>query len=445
MSQTTLWRVSRTVSAYERDRSRMGAAAANARWRHSIGGSYATRPLERVELDHTELDIYVVDERRGIPLGRPVLTVMRDVFSGYILAIYLSFEGESLGRISRIIKFALTPKDEITRAIPTRNEWITMGLWECLVMDNALAHHSPQMRSIALALGCELEYSPVRKPWFKAGVERAMLEVGRVLPLEGKTTKLRGMVDVYDPTVKACITFSDLAERLTQWVVDEYPYTIPERTLDRPIDKLKSGLETTPAPVVCCGLEGLDIITGLSKEVAVNQGGIEFLYLSYRSPELAEMVKRQRSPRFKAIMKFDPNDLGSVWVQDPTHHTWITVPCLQSEYANGLSRTQHRLIRRNIKGELRRSGAYESLMQSQAELRGRFEEAILRGKSKKRANRQYELFSGMSSLAAGPERGEAQKILPQQVVTQEEMVVESREVPRFTPIDLRASNGWEER
>ncbi|GEM_PF-5609679 len=30
----------------------------------------------RVEMDHTELDLYVIDDQRGIPLGRPTVTVI---------------------------------------------------------------------------------------------------------------------------------------------------------------------------------------------------------------------------------------------------------------------------------------------------------------------------------------------------------------------------------
>lgn len=445
ISKSTLWRIAQTVPAYDRDRVRIGSAAANAKWRHATGGVYATRPLERVEMDHTELDIYVIDERRGIPLGRPVITVLIDAFSGYILSIYLSFEGETLSRMSRSIKLALQPKDSLTKSVPTENEWLTLGLWESLVVDNGLAFHSPQLQSMALALGCELEYCPVRKPWFKPSVERAMLEFGRILPLEGKTSKLRGVVDPYNPLANACITFGDLVECLTRWVVDVYPFTIPDRSLERPIDRLKSGLENAPAPVVHTGLDSLEIITGLSKEVAVRQGGVEHMYLPYRSPELGELVRRQRSPTFKTTMKYDPNDLGRIWVQDPSERTWTAVPCLYEDYAKGLSLGQHRLIRKNVKEELRRSGAYEQLMRAQAQLRDMFEDRILRGKGKIRSNKQYAKFSGMSSLSLTDQSVPLAPIFSTPIVVDAELKVQPREIPVFQAVNLRSADGWEYR
>ncbi len=39
-------------------------------------------PLQRVEIDHTRLDVLVVDERTNLPIGRPTLTILVDVIRG---------------------------------------------------------------------------------------------------------------------------------------------------------------------------------------------------------------------------------------------------------------------------------------------------------------------------------------------------------------------------
>jgi len=43
-------------------------------------GPRAMRPLERVELDHTVLDLIVVDEEDRLPIGRPTVTLALDVY-----------------------------------------------------------------------------------------------------------------------------------------------------------------------------------------------------------------------------------------------------------------------------------------------------------------------------------------------------------------------------
>ena len=47
------------------------------------------QPLERAEIDHTELDVFVIDEKTRLPIGRPWLFVAIDVFTNMILGHYL--------------------------------------------------------------------------------------------------------------------------------------------------------------------------------------------------------------------------------------------------------------------------------------------------------------------------------------------------------------------
>ncbi|MFY2838043.1 Mu transposase C-terminal domain-containing protein [Achromobacter xylosoxidans] len=446
-SFSTFHRMALQVPAYERDRARLGPAAANAKWRHSTGGIYARRPMERVEMDHTELDLYVIDDDRGLPIGRPTVTILVDSFSGYVLAMYLSFEGESLGRLSQTLRLALEPKDHLTKPIPTANEWLTPGLWECLVVDNGLAFQSPQLKKIALALGCELEYCPVRKPWFKPTVERTIGDITGILPREGRPKKPTAIADRENPLNSACIMFSDLCAALTKWAVDVHPFSIPGRSLARPMDLMRDNLDALPAPVVCTGLDQLALITGMSKDITVRQGGVEFMYLPYRSPELGELVKRQRSPTFRTEMKYDPNDLGAIWVRDPSTRTWISVPCLYEDYARGLSLRQHRTIRAQAKETLQGKGSYEAFLRAEAELRDMFDGAIERGKRLIRDAKSRALLRGMTSLAPyGRSPIAAKPAVPvERLVTAEEIRVPLGEVPTFESFSMSHDVHWRSR
>jgi putative transposase len=48
-----------------------------------------TRPFEWVEMDDTKLDLFVLDEKTKLPIGRPWLFVATDVFTKMILGYYL--------------------------------------------------------------------------------------------------------------------------------------------------------------------------------------------------------------------------------------------------------------------------------------------------------------------------------------------------------------------
>lgn len=441
MSWSTFWRLCQTVPAYERDRVRKGAAYAAHKWRHSTGGVYATRPLERVEMDHTTLDLYVVDDKRLMPLGRPTLTMIIDSFTNYILAIYISFEGESLGRVSKTIRMALTLKDDVVAEVGAKNRWLTPGMWECLVVDNALAFQSPQLQRIANVLGCGLEFAAVRRPWFKPTVERYMLEVTRLLPAEGRTRKPGEAHDPQDPFKEACVTFSELTSAILKWAIDVHPFEIPERTLVRPIDKLNEGLTLDPAPVLVPDLDELRFLTALEQGISVGPGGLEFKYLSYRSVQLDEMSKRQSNPTFKTTLRYDPGDLGSIWVNDPTTGGWISVPCLDPGYANDLSLYQHRFIRAHARRVLKNSGAIEYLMQAKADLRDRLSKMVKGGKKLLRELRKLAIMEGVNSDVKSAARTPSPE--SQKPNVSDPLVLVDDEIPTFEVFDPSARDGWE--
>ena len=57
------------------DASREGAEAARMKYRASIGSVKVNNVLERIEIDHTPLDLIVIDILTKLPLGRPWLTM----------------------------------------------------------------------------------------------------------------------------------------------------------------------------------------------------------------------------------------------------------------------------------------------------------------------------------------------------------------------------------
>ncbi len=57
---------------------------------------YADRPMQIVQMDHTKLDIMVVETITGEIIGRPIITVGVDVYTRIIVAYYIDFFGLSV-------------------------------------------------------------------------------------------------------------------------------------------------------------------------------------------------------------------------------------------------------------------------------------------------------------------------------------------------------------
>ncbi|UUY45964.1 helix-turn-helix domain-containing protein [Streptomyces yangpuensis] len=57
--------------------------------------------LEQVQVDHTPVDVIVVDEQHRMPIGRPYLTVAIDVVSRCVVGLVVTLEAPSASRRSR--------------------------------------------------------------------------------------------------------------------------------------------------------------------------------------------------------------------------------------------------------------------------------------------------------------------------------------------------------
>lgn len=93
------------------DVGRDGAEVARVKYRASLGSIKLTSILERIEIDHTPLDLIVIDRNSKLTLGRPWLTLAVDVFSRMIVGFYISFKAPSSYSVLMCLKMAMLPKD----------------------------------------------------------------------------------------------------------------------------------------------------------------------------------------------------------------------------------------------------------------------------------------------------------------------------------------------
>jgi putative transposase len=98
-------------SAAEVMRRREGRKRARERFAPAIGSVNAPRPLSLVQIDHTLVDIILVDSVTRAPIRRPWLTLAIDVYSRSILGFYLSLDPPSATSVALCIAHAALPKD----------------------------------------------------------------------------------------------------------------------------------------------------------------------------------------------------------------------------------------------------------------------------------------------------------------------------------------------
>jgi transposase InsO family protein len=117
-------------------------------------------PLERVQIDHTLVDVVIVDEGDRLPIGRPWLTLVIDVASRAVLGFSVSLDEPSTASVALALVQAVLPKDLWLADRELEVPWPMWGLPELLQLDNAPEFHSRALIRGAQEYGVRIDYRP---------------------------------------------------------------------------------------------------------------------------------------------------------------------------------------------------------------------------------------------------------------------------------------------
>lgn len=335
------------VPAFDRIAARHGRTAATKRFRAVLGHDVADFPLERAEIDHTPLDLIVVDDETFLPLGRPWLTVCLDVRTRCVLGIYIGFEPPSYLSVARCLKNSFLPKTDLRETYPSiENEWLPHGVMRELVVDNGQEFHSKSLENACFLLGTEIIYSARKTPWHKGKVERFQKTFNDAVAHGTPGTTFSNILDKddYDPAKHAVVRFSKILEIANKWIVDVYHQKCHRSLQVSPQQDWVSSVEPEDImlpndPTV------LDALLGRSEERVLTHKGIELDCLTYNSPELTNLRKRY-GEKLKVELRIDDADIGQLTVICGKTGDLYTVPAVRADYASGISRWQHAVFKK---------------------------------------------------------------------------------------------------
>src|ERR1035437_1761275 len=312
-----------------------------------MGHTISERPLDRAEIDHTILDLLVLDDETCLPLGRPYITLCIDHYSRCILGLFISFTPPSYMSVAECLKDCFRPKVWLKTAFPEiKNDWLAFGVMRTIVLDNGLEFHSDSLQQACYSLGIEMNYAPRRQGWFKGTIERFIGTMNRAVAHGAPGTSFANIMEKgdYDPAKHAVITLSQLNTISRKWIVDVY-HQQPHRSIQTtPADKWKSiiRLEDIPLPDESTNF---DVVMGRSGEKVLTHRGIDHEGLLYNSEELTDLRLRYGAKLMVEIRANDA-DIGHIYVLNPSTSASYSVPALRQDYAKGLSLWQHNVIKR---------------------------------------------------------------------------------------------------
>ena len=301
-------------SLRERVKAREGATAAGNLFRQVRVGLRTERPLQVIQIDHTKVDLMLVDDVTRACIGRPWLTLVLDVHTRMVLGLLLSLEAPSATAAALAVAQAVLPKSEWLADRGIELAWPVHGLPEIIHVDNGREFHSRAFERGCQQHGIRIDYRPPATPRFGGHIERLMgTLMGRVHALPGSTSANVAARGEYDAEKRAVLTFREFERILVLEVLGPYH------------NEVHAALGRSPASAWSEGTAGMRLREPDDKaallldflpfeERLVRRDGVRLFSIFYQDGALAHLVDHGLG---KLRIKYDPRDLGAVFVELP--------------------------------------------------------------------------------------------------------------------------------
>ena len=282
------------------------------------GHLVATKPMELVQIDHTQADIFVVDEGTRKAIGRPWVSVAIDVASRVVLGFYLAMARPNSATVALLLTRVAMPKAAWLASLGLADvDWPMSALPDTLHLDNAAEFKSRALRSGCREYSIELTYRPVGRPHFGGHVERmnrTLMDRLRGLPGATVTIEARRKKKVRPPERTAQMTLREFEQWLVLEVAYRYHHGEHRGLLGAtPASAWKAltarhAIRTLPADP---SKQLRFLVHFLPLATRTIQGdGLTIFYLRYWHPIFAAWRETHR----KVTVRYHPEDLSRVFV-----------------------------------------------------------------------------------------------------------------------------------
>lgn len=285
-----------------------------------------TLPLEQVQIDHTVIDLIVVDERDRQPIGRPYLTLAIDVFTRCVLGMVVTLEAPSAVSVGLCLAHIASDKRPWLEGLNVEMDWPMSGKPRLLYLDNAAEFKSEALRRGCEQHGIQLDYRPPGQPHYGGIVERiigtAMQMIHDELP--GTTFSNPDQRGDYDSENKAVLTLREL-ERWLTLAVGTYHGSVHNGLLQPPAARWADTVARVGLPAVVTRATAflVDFLPIIRR--TLTRTGFVIDHIHYYADALKPWIaRRDRMPAF--LIRRDPRDISRIWVLEPEgkHYKEIT-------------------------------------------------------------------------------------------------------------------------
>ncbi len=284
------------------------------------------RPLDLVQIDHTPVDLIVVDEAAREPIGRPYLTLAIDVFSRCVVGMVVTLEAPSATSVGLCLAHAVADKRPWLERLEIEADWPMTGKPRAIHLDNASEFHSEALRRGCEQYGIERHYRPRGEPHFGGVIERLVgTAMGMVHELPGTTFSNPQERGSYGSEAAATLTLAELERWLALAIAGPYHQMVHGTLGEPPTARWADGVAWHGAPPTVSNPKAflIDFLPVIRR--TIRRTGFIIDHVTYYSDILKPWIAR-RDLLGRFVIRRDPRDLSRVWVLDPEGSCYVEIP-----------------------------------------------------------------------------------------------------------------------
>lgn len=444
------------ISDRRKTKARHGAKAARDRHDEILGAfPHADYPLSVVQIDHTKLDINLVDDEHREVIGRPWLTLAIDVYSRMITGYYLTLDPPSVMSVGLCVQHSICKKDRELALLEVEDDWPVWGFMQTIHADNGKDFRAATFIEGCAEYGIDIEWRPVATPHYGGHIERMLGTVAKEIHcLPGTTFSNVQERGAYKSEAKASMTLNEMRRWLLNWITGVYHKRVHSAIKRSPEQQWRIGLlgdgkrqKGIGLPAAPENPERLRLDFLPRKDLTVQRMGFQWDHVHYFSEDLRPWIREKKGGKsIKFRVRRDPRDISRVYFLDPKQEQYVEVPYRDSSKP-AISQWEFVEAKKRLKEEGAGAVNEELIFAKRRELDRIVEEAnretkrIRRAKQRKRdAETMIERTVPQTEDEPRPDRSAGLKV----VVDNEAVEASENDEDTFDLDEEELNKGWRE-
>lgn len=361
----TMYKIFERISPKVVERMRFGTKSINKyeEVNRGFANNEALYPLHLVEIDHTRMDIEVIDEKNGAITGRPWITLGIDVYSRMVWCMYISFEPPSANRVRKAIQQGALFKNT-KEQYGTFNDWEIFGIPHNIQFDNGPEFHNLAIkRLVNETLKSNIRFRPIATPRYGGTIERLIgtFNTQVLHNLQGTTKSNIFHKGEYDSSENALLTIGNIREILTKYITDIYHFqkhTGLPLDCNSPMARFHEGLKKSGLPDFIETedeeLFKISLLPTLYKPYT--RDGVRIDNRIYKDNSLSHLIDKRE---VKYRVKYDIDDISYIYIKPPNEDNFVRVNIVNPPYetVQGMNAYTYTLLLKFLRdrGELKRN------------------------------------------------------------------------------------------